>query len=217
MQVQLRSFTNGHPARGFDTLVSRALPVLCGVALVALAGCASTAKSDAAPSDGASASSDAASGPSDAEIAAIVVAANSVDIEAGKLAQSQSTSEAIRTFAERMVVDHTAVNEQAVALVTRLGVTPVESDASRGLLADGEKTREHLSTLAAADFDKAYAEHEVAYHEAVINVVDTVLLPSAQNQELKDLLTAVRPALVAHLEHARQMQSSPADGAEVVE
>lgn len=141
-----------------------------------------------------------------------MVAANSVDIEAGQLAQSKASNPEVAAFAERMVVDHEAVNQQAVDLVTRLGVTPVESDASRGLLADGEATRARLASLEGAAFDLAYAEHEVAYHEAVIGVVDTVLVPNAKNDELRELLVAVRPALVAHLEHAKQMHASLANG-----
>lgn len=194
-------------------LSTRALRVATGaslsLALFSLFGCASTSEKAAPASD---ADATAASGPSDAEIAAIVVAANSVDIEAGKLAQGKASNPEVAAFAERMVVDHTAVNQQAVDLVTKLGVTPVESDASRGLLADGEATRTRLGALEGADFDLAYAEHEVAYHEAVINVVDTVLVPNAQNQELKDLLVAVRPALVAHLEHAKQMHAALENG-----
>lgn len=197
-----------------NVLNTRAVRAASGAALsfalLSLVGCASTSDK-AAPAADADATS--ASGPSDAEIAAIVVAANSVDIEAGKLAQSRASNPEVAAFAERMVVDHTAVNQQAVDLVTKLGVTPVESDASRGLLADGEATRARLSGLEGAEFDRAYAEHEVAYHEAVINVVDTVLVPNAKNQELKDLLVAVRPALVAHLEHAKQMHAALAGDA----
>lgn len=184
---------------------SRPIPLLATLALLSLAACASTSEGSATTSD---ATASDAQGPTDAEIAAIVVAANTVDIKAGELAKSRSSSEAIVAFADRMVVDHTAVNEQAVALVTKLGVTPQESDASRALLADGDKHREHLSTLEGAAFDKAYTDHEVAYHEAVIGVVDTALVPNADNPELKELLLAVRPALVAHLEHARQMQAA---------
>jgi putative membrane protein len=49
---------------------------------------------------------------------------------------------------------------------------------------------------------------EVAYHTAVLDAVDTVLIPNAANAELKALLVKVRPAFVAHLEHAKQLQAS---------
>lgn len=154
----------------------------------------------------------------DPQIAAIVVAANTVDIEAGKLAQSKTTNEKVRRFADTMVTDHTAVNKAAVALVTKLGVTPEESETSRGLTASGEQTRARLSGLSGKEFDREYIANEVVYHKLVIDAVDKTLIPNAQNEELKATLVGVRPALVAHLEHAEKLQAElggkkPAKGA----
>jgi putative membrane protein len=146
-----------------------------------------------------------AAGPTDPQIAAIVVVANAVDIEAGELARTKSQNAEVKAFAERMIADHTAVNAQASALVAKLRVTPEPNDTSRSLQAGGEATRKKLQALEGAAFDEAYAANEVAYHEAVIHAVDAVLVPNAQNAELKALLLAVRPALQAHLEHARAM------------
>lgn len=145
---------------------------------------------------------------SDAQIAAIVVAANQVDIEAGELARNKSTDAEVKKFAEQMVTDHTAVNKAAVELVTRLKVTPEESDASRALVKGGEDMRAKLGALEGAAFDRAYVDNEVAYHEAVIGVLDTQLIPSAGNAELAQTLVGVRPAFVAHLEHAKHLQST---------
>lgn len=143
----------------------------------------------------------------DPQIAAIVVAANTVDIEAGKLAQSKTGNEKVKQFAETMVTDHTAVNKSAVELVTKLGVTPEESETSRGLTASGEQTRARLSGLSGEEFDREYIANEVAYHKLVIDAVDKTLIPNAKNAELKAALVNVRPALVAHLEHAEQLQA----------
>ena len=143
----------------------------------------------------------------DPQIAAIVVAANTVDIEAGKLAQSKTKNEKVRQFADTMVNDHTAVNKSAVELVTKLGVTPEESETSRGLTASGEQTRARLNGLSGEEFDKEYIANEVAYHKLVIDAVDKTLIPNAKNAELKATLVSVRPALVAHLEHAEQLQA----------
>jgi len=145
---------------------------------------------------------------SDAQIAAIVVAANQVDIDAGKYAAEKSTNPAVKGFANTMVTDHTAVNKSAVDLVTKLNVTPEENDTSRSLKAGGEKNLENLRTLEGAALDKAYVDHEVAYHEQVINAIDTVLIPDAQNAELKSLLVSVRPAFIEHLNHAKHLQAS---------
>ena len=151
-------------------------------------------------------------GLTDAQIAAIVVAANQVDIDAGALAAKKSKHAEVTRLANLMVTDHTAVNQAAVALVTRLGVTPEETDASRGLVSGGAATRARLEALDGAAFDKAYVDNEVAYHEEGIRVVDTALVPAATNADLKQMLVGVRPALVTHLEHAKQVQAALAGG-----
>ncbi len=144
----------------------------------------------------------------DAQIAAIVVAANQVDIDAAKLAQSKTKNKKVRAFADDMVRDHSAVNKAAVELVTRLGVTPEGSDTSRGLTASGKQSRAGLSKLKGKAFDKAYVDNEVAYHKLVLNAVDNTLIPSAQNEELKATLIKVRPTFVQHLQHAEELQAS---------
>ena len=107
-----------------------------------------------------------------------------------------------------MVTDHTSVNKKATELVVRLKVTPTESESSRTLKADAAATLATLETKVGAEFDRAYVDNEVAYHQAVIDMLDQALIPGARNKDLKALLVAVRPAFVAHLEHARHIQAS---------
>jgi putative membrane protein len=149
-----------------------------------------------------------AQAPNDAQIAAIVVTANQVDIDAGKLAQSMSTNKDVKEFANRMITDHTGVNKQAVELVTKLKVTPQDNPTSQSLKAGGEENVAKLKKMSGAAFDKAYIDHEVVYHEQVLDAVDKTLIPNAKNEELKALLVKVRPAFVAHLEHAKHIQAS---------
>ncbi len=156
-----------------------------------------------------------AAGLDDAAIAAIVVAANQVDIDAGKLAIEKSKNPEVKKFAGRMVTDHTAVNKAAVELVTRLGVTPKESDVSKSLATGGADTRAKLEKLDGDAFDRAYVDNEVAYHEAVIGVLKTQLIPSATNADLRAALVGAQPAFEAHLQHARQIQSALASGSKV--
>ena len=144
----------------------------------------------------------------DAQIAHIVVTANQVDIDAGKLAAAQGTNPEVKKFGEQMAADHAGVNKSATELVTKLKVTPEENATSRALKAGGEKTVAHLKGLKGAAFDKAYIDNEVAYHQQVLDAVDKTLIPGASNAELKALLVKVRPAFVAHLEHAKKIQSS---------
>jgi len=150
----------------------------------------------------------AAGGPTDAQIAAIVVTANQVDIDAGKLAASKSHTADVKAFAKRMITDHTGVNKSAVDLVTKLKVTPEDNATSQSLKAGGEQNLANLKGLKGAAFDKAYVDHEVAYHEQVLDALDKVLIPNAQNAELKALLVQVRPAFVDHLAHAKTIQAS---------
>ena len=145
--------------------------------------------------------------PSDAQIAHIVVTANKVDIDAGKLAQLKGKDKEVKAFGKQMVADHTGVNKQAVALVSKLKVTPEDNPTSQSLKAGGEENIRHLKGLKGAAFDKAYIDHEVAYHEQVLDTIDKVLIPSAKNVELKDLIVKVRPAFVGHLEHAKKIQA----------
>ena len=149
-----------------------------------------------------------AAGLNDAQIAAIVVAANGTDADMGEFAAAKTSNTAVREFAQTMVRDHRAVNAQAGALVGKLGVTPEETDVSRKLVQDGRAVQAELATRTGADFDRAYIDHEVAYHQAVIDAVDQLLIPATTNAELKAAIVGVRPALVAHLGHAQQLQAS---------
>jgi putative membrane protein len=149
-----------------------------------------------------------AQGIDDPQIASIVVTANQVDVDAGKLAVSVSTSAEVKAFAQRMITDHLGVNKSATELVTKLKVTPQDNPTSQSLKAGGERNVATLKSLEGAQFDRAYIQHEVAYHEQVLDAVDKTLIPGAKNEELKALLVKVRPAFVAHLEHARHIQST---------
>ena len=143
-----------------------------------------------------------------APTASIVVTANQVDIDAGKLAVARAGNAEVKSFAQRMITDHTGVNQSAVDLVTRLNVTPQDNPTSASLKSGGDKNIATLKSLHGAAFDKSYVDHEVAYHQQVLDAVDQVLIPNAQNADLKALLVKVRPAFVAHLEHAKQIQAT---------
>ena len=151
-------------------------------------------------------------GPTDPEIAAIVVTANQIDIDAGKLAKSKSKTKDVQGFAQVMITDHSGVNKAATELVQKLHVTPEPSSTSESLQKGGDSNLAALKKLQGHAFDKAYVDHEVAYHQAVLDAMDKTLIPSAQNAELKALLVKVRPAFVAHLDHAKQLQTELSKG-----
>ena len=157
---------------------------------------------------GAAAAAHSSGSINDAQIASIVVTANQVDIDAGELASKMATNPEVKKFGATMVTDHTGVNKAAVELATRLKVTPEANATSKALKAGGEKNVANLKTLKGAAFDKAYVDHEVAYHTQVLEAIDKTLVPNAKNAELKALIVKVRPAFVAHLEHAKSLQKS---------
>ncbi|MEO6838147.1 MAG: DUF4142 domain-containing protein [Ginsengibacter sp.] len=144
----------------------------------------------------------------DPEIASVAVTANQVDIDYAKIAVKRSKNTQVIDFAKTMEKDHGAVIDKAVALVTKLGVTPKDNATSKSLNAQAVKTRKMLNSKSGKAFDKAYVDNEVAYHTAVIGVVENVLIPDATNKELHDLLVGAVPLFKAHLEHAKMLQKS---------
>lgn len=141
---------------------------------------------------------------SDAQIAQIVVTANSIDIGNGEIALKKSKTASVDEFAHLMIKDHTAVNKKAKALVTRLKVKPEASDTSKSLQDAADKEQAKLRGMKGAEFDRAYLENEVAYHKQVLGAISDTLIPNAQNAELKQMLVDVKPAFQAHLDHAQQ-------------
>jgi putative membrane protein len=144
---------------------------------------------------------------SDPEVAHVAVTANSIDIELAKFAQTRTTNAAVRQFAATMITDHTAVNTQAAALASKLGVTPKDNAVSQSLESGATQARASLEPFRGAAFDRAYIDREVAYHQAVLDAIDKLLIPTTENAELRKLLVDVRPAIATHLEHAKHLQS----------
>ena len=144
----------------------------------------------------------------DAQIAAIVVTANQVDIDAGQLAKPMAQSKEVQQFAQLMVTDHTGVNKAVTDLAQRLNLKPEDNPTAQSLKQGGDANLAKLKALKGQAFDRAYVQHEVTYHQAVIDALDKTLIPNARNEELKALMVKVRPALVAHLQHAQSLQAS---------
>jgi putative membrane protein len=146
-----------------------------------------------------------AAAPTDAQIAHIAYTAGEIDVAAAKQALAKSHNPKVRAFAEEMIRDHAAVNKQALALCKKLGVTPEDNPTSQQLQANAKAEREKLAGLNGAAFDKAYVENEVAYHKAVNNALETTLIPSAQNAELKSLLQTGLKLFEEHQAHAEHL------------
>lgn len=142
----------------------------------------------------------------DPEIASVAVTANQIDVDYALIAEKRSKDADVLRFAKTMKDDHTAVINMAVDLAKKLGVTPKTNSMTKSLLNGAQKEKALLNSKSGKAFNKAYIDNEVAYHESVINAVENVLIPQAQNAELKGLLVKVLPTLKAHLEHAKMVQ-----------
>ncbi|WP_331376577.1 DUF4142 domain-containing protein [Sinorhizobium chiapasense] len=147
----------------------------------------------------------AADKPTDPQIAHIAYTAGVIDVEAAKLAIATSKNKTVVEFAESMVRDHESVNKQALDLVKKLNVTPEDNDTSKALSQAAESKRSELAKLTGADFDKAYVENEAAYHKQVNGALETLLIPSAQNAELKSLLETGLKLFQGHQQHAEHV------------
>ncbi|HET8573216.1 MAG TPA: DUF4142 domain-containing protein [Edaphocola sp.] len=142
----------------------------------------------------------------DAEIASVAVTANQIDVHYAELALKKSKDVKVREFATTMKNDHNGVIKSAVALATKLKVTPKDNAVSQSLNKQAGATEKMLNGKTGKAFDKAYVDNEVAYHKAVIDAVEKVLIPQTQNPELKKLLEGVLPVLKTHLAHAEMLQ-----------
>jgi putative membrane protein len=146
--------------------------------------------------------------PDDAQIAHIAYTADEIDIKAAKQALEKSRNTQVREFAQDMVRDHTAVNDKALALVKKLGVTPQDNETSRALVKQADEERGKLAKLSGPAFDRAYAQNEVAYHQQVNKALENTLIPSASNPELKSLLETGLKIFQGHEQHAEQVASA---------
>ena len=142
----------------------------------------------------------------DAQIAHIAYTAGQIDIDAAQLALSKDVSAQVRQFAETMARDHAAVNERALALVKKLGVTPEDNATSQALLSGATETERTLRTLSGAAFDRAYVANEVAFHQTVNDALRQSLIPGANNAELKALLVDGLALFSEHQKHAEMLQ-----------
>ena len=143
--------------------------------------------------------------PTDPQIAHIAYTASEIDIKAAELAKKNSKNKEVLSFADDMIRDHKAVNEQALALVKKLNVTPEDNETSRTLAKQGEDQLKKMSSLQGAEFDRAYAQAEVAYHQVVNDSLRNTLIPSANNAELKTLLSTGLKIFEGHQQHAEQL------------
>ena len=144
----------------------------------------------------------------DLQIAHVAYTADIIDIQYAHLALAISTNPEIHNFANTMIRDHTAVNEQALALLGKLQADPQDNFLSQSLQEGAVKIIDELSQLRGAAFDRRYAENELAYHKAVNNLMSTAFIPNIENDEVKALFEAGYRIFLTHEAHAENMVGS---------
>jgi putative membrane protein len=180
-----------------DRLMPRRWTVVVACwAMVVVAGCASLHRS-ATPR-----------GPTDANIAAMLLAANNTDISYAELAPTRADRSDVKEFAQRMLTDHTGVNQAINTLLAQINLTPEDNIASLDMRDESATKRDIMRELSGHAFDSVYIANEVTYHTKLLKTIDSVLAPSARNPQLKQLIAGVRPAVAAHLEHAQRVQAA---------
>ncbi|MBT4772696.1 MAG: DUF4142 domain-containing protein [Rhodospirillaceae bacterium] len=141
----------------------------------------------------------------DLEIAHVAYTADNIDIRYAHLALALTSSPEVRTFAETMIRDHTAVNTAALDLLAKLDAQAQDNFLSRTLNANAEKIIDDLSALRGVEFDRAYAANELAYHQAVNGLVENTFLPNIDNAEVKALFEQGLEIFKVHEGHAGNM------------
>lgn len=153
-----------------------------------------------------------AQAPTDPQIVGIVQTANRIDIDQAKLALRKSTNPQVKEFANQMISDHTNLKKSVSDLASKLGAKEEPSDTSKQLKQQAAEESKKLSGLKGKNFDREYASHEIAYHQAVIDAATNTLIPNAKNAELKSALQGAAPLLQGHLQHAQHLQQSLQNG-----
>jgi len=147
-------------------------------------------------------------GLTDANIAAMVLASNYTDISYAQLAPARAERQDVKDFAQLMLTDHTSVNGLVQDLLKKVDMTPVDNELSLDMRDESAAKRDTLRELSGYAFDSTYIENEVRYHTRFLASIDTLLIPRSHNNDLRGLLTKVRPAVAAHLAHAEQVRAN---------
>ena len=145
---------------------------------------------------------------SQANVVAIVLAANNTDLSYARLAPARASNAEVKAFAQRMLTDHTLLNTRIMDIATRDRITAEDNDISLDFRDHSAQRRDILRELEGAKFDSTYIANEIQYHQELLDAISSVLVPSTKPGELRDFVTNLRPAVSAHLAHAEQIRAT---------
>ena len=141
----------------------------------------------------------------EAEAAQILRAINEGEIATARVARERTQNEDILRFANVMMADHRAMTELLDSLVPPIPDT-VNAESKR-IRDSGTQLVDSLWRIEGG-FNNTYIAQQVAAHERALLLLDTALIPSARDAKLKKLLRDLRPAVVAHLQRAKQIYTA---------
>lgn len=141
----------------------------------------------------------------DANVAAMLLAFNNTDISYARLVPSRAQRDDVKRFAERMLTDHSGLNSLITALLDKMDIGAEDNLASLNMRDESATKRDLMRDLSGFVFDSAYATNEVSYHKKFLNSLDYEMIPAAKHDDLRSLLSTIRPAVAAHLAHAEQL------------
>ena len=147
-------------------------------------------------------------GSSDGRTIGMFLMANDVNLSFAKVAYANASSDDVKSFARRILTDHTQIVATIRALIADQDVTPSDDDAGEDLRDLSTLQRDSLRALTGHAFDSTYVAMELDRHRAMLSMIDDVLLPRARSAELREMLVATRPIIAAHVAHAEQLQAS---------
>ncbi|HEX8672944.1 MAG TPA: DUF4142 domain-containing protein [Longimicrobium sp.] len=180
----------------------------CGLVMVT-AACATTAEMGASAGAGGASVNASATVMTDANVAAVAHAANMDEIQTSQVALRRSQNAQVREFAQMMITEHTAVDQQMMQMLQAKNMTPQPNAAAQAAMQATQATLANLNQRSGMDFDRAYMMHQVQAHRWTLTSLDQSLIPSTRDPEMKAFLsTRVRPAVAMHLESAQRINAS---------
>ena len=122
------------------------------------------------------------------------------EIQASKLAQTRAASADVKTFAGKMVTDHTKTSDQLKSIVSsKSGMTlPTALDAKHKALLT------KLKGASGSTFDSTYAQQQIQAHQQAV-MLFTSESQHSKDADLKKFATSTLPALQQHLSMAEQL------------
>ena len=146
--------------------------------------------------------------PSEANVAAMLLAAGNSDLSYAKIANTRAQSQEVKDFANRMTRDNATVNQLVNDVMTRIQVSPAENAASLEYRDESAMNRDMLRDMQGRAFDSTYIENEVAHHAKLLAAIDKLLTPAAKTAQVKQLIASLRPVVEAELAHAEQVRTT---------